>query len=739
MCCYDMAYGHNGKIFGTITDAKTNQPMERVTVAVEEIGVTTITNEKGIFTIEDVPVGQYHLNISSIGFQSQRMTIESKDFETTKISIALVIAKINIAEISISNNPLVNRQIVNKMNALRLPINSAQDMLKVVPGLFIAQHAGGGKAEQIFLRGFDCDHGTDIAIGVDGMPVNMVSHAHGQGYADLHFVIPETVERIEVNKGTYQASVGDFSTAGNIQFGTKKSLADNTITLEKGMYNNNRILLMTNLLPKNLSKNQNWFVATEYNYNEGFFDRSMNLNRLNIFSKYNRNLTKKTDLTLIASHFDSKWDASGQIPERSVADGSITRFGSIDPTEGGKTNRTNFSASMQHVAENNNVFKSQLFYNKYNFNLFSNFTFYKNDTLNGDMIEQKESRDIIGYNGSYTDYSQINKVKLVSTIGLQFRLDNISNSELSNVKQRATFINNISLGDIQQWSNAIYLDEQIRINKKLNLNLGLRYDNFYFNYENKLGASQQAQTKGKVSPKASLYYNPSKKTQLFVMAGRSFHSNDARVVVAQNGFQILPTAFGSEVGAIVKPNSRSVLTVSLWRLAMQQEFVYVGDEAVVEASGASLRSGIDIGLRYQIHKNLNADIDINYAKARSTEALSNENRIPLAPPLTSIGGINYTSSKGFQASLRYRYLSDRPADETNTLIAKGYTLCDAVGSYNYKHFVFGASIENIFNAKWKEAQFATETQLPNEQLPVNEIHFTSGTPFNVKLKVTYKL
>ena len=226
--------------------------------------------------------------------------------------------------------------------------------------------------------------------------------------------------------------------------------------------------------------------------------------------------------------------------------------------------------------------------------------------------------------------------------------------------------------------------------------------------------------------------------QFYLKSGLGFHSNDTRVVVAQTGKEILPTAIGSDIGSIFKPIPRLLINSAIWYLYLQQEFVYVGDEAIVEPSGKSRRMGFDFGLRYQLNDWLFLNTDLNYTYARSIDAPKGENYIPLAPDFTSTGGITVNKWKHFSGGINYRYLKSRPANEDNSIVAKGYTVMDMNVNYEMKNFIFGLSAENIFNIKWNETQFATESQLKNETQSVEEIHFTPGTPFYLKGKITYK-
>jgi TonB dependent receptor len=224
---------------------------------------------------------------------------------------------------------------------------------------------------------------------------------------------------------------------------------------------------------------------------------------------------------------------------------------------------------------------------------------------------------------------------------------------------------------------------------------------------------------------------------LYALSGKSFHSNDSRVVIAQNGNKTAPTAIGTEIGVYLKPITNAFVNISIWQLQSQQEFVYVGDEAVVALGGASQRTGLDLSCRYSLHKNIIADVDFNFARAKDIAAAENENNIPLAPKYTSTGGLQYQNKYGLQASLRYRYLAERAANNTNTIKAIGYTLLDANIAWVSKKIRYQLSTENVLNTAWREAQFETETQLKQEKMPISEIHFTSGTPLMLTAKAIF--
>jgi outer membrane receptor protein involved in Fe transport len=619
-------------------------------------------------------------------------------------------------------------------------VSNSQEVLRIVPGLFIGQHQGGGKAEQIFLRGFDNDHGTDINMSVDGMPVNMVSHAHGQGYADSHFIIPETIESTNYQKGMYDAEKGDLAVTGAVNFNTANAIGNNTIKLEGGQYNTYRMLAMMNLLK---TDNQSWYAASEYRYSDSYFDNPQHFKRFNLFTKYHGQLNEHNWLTLTASTLYSKWDASGQIPVSAVDEGKVGFYGELDPNEGGVTSRTNINVLLRTSLPNHDIIKNQVYYSRYNFDLFSNFTFYLEDTVNGDEIRQQEARNLLGYNGSYTHEGYIGNTRLTTVAGLNARFDATNNTSLSHTVNRYTLLDPIKLGDITEFSAGGFLNETFQFNSRFSLNAGLRFDQFYYQYKNKLagdttlsGIGVYKANNNVISPKVNLYYQATERMQLYLLLGKGFHSNDARVVVVEKGAQTLPAAYGADVGTVLKVSSNLLFNAAVWYSYLQKEYVYAGDGGSVEFSGRTHRIGFDFSGRYQPVSSLYLDADVNYAHGRSMDDPKGENYIPLAPVWSSTGGVTYMFKNGVNGSFRYRYLADRPANEDYSLTAKGYFVNDVVLNYTKARYEIGVTVNNVFNVKWKETQFETETRLKGEQA-VNGIAFTAGTKFAAVFHVSY--
>lgn len=729
-------YSHQSTIKGSVRDSDSKVSITGVTVNLIGTNQVTSTDLLGNFYFPDVHPGKYDIKISFIGYSTHISTIELKEGETLILTIDLSPKSLDLNEVVVSQpGGSGSSQLINKIDIHLRPANSSQDILKIIPGLVVAQHAGGGKAEQIYLRGFDIDHGTDIRLSVDGMPVNMVSHAHGQGYADLHFVTPELIESVDFNKGPYYVQQGDFTTAGYASFNTRNILDKSSLKLEMGQFDSYRAAGMFEVLKK---ENQNAYLSTDYQYTNGYFNSPQAFNRINLFGKYHAIIDENKILSVSLSTFTSKWDASGQIPDRAVKQGLINRFGAIDNKEGGNTNRSNANLKLVKILDNGSVFKQQAFFVNYNFELYSNFTFFLEDTLNGDQIRQKEKRNIYGYNTSYNFDHKLFEKKVHSEVGLQLRYDEVQDVELSHTKQRRITLEERALGDINQINMGAYTTSSIALGERISVDAGLRFDQFQFEYVDQLDSiyTRNIVSKSILSPKLNFFYSISHEFEIYLKTGTGFHSNDARVVVSRKGERTLPKAYGADLGFFIKPVKRFLINAAVWQLDMEQEFVYVGDAAIVEPSGYTRRYGFDLSLRYQLANGLFADIDGNYTVPRNMDDPEGLNFIPLAPTFTSIGGLMFKTKNGINASLRYRHVGDRSANQDKSVLALGYTLVDAVVSYTQSHYEIKVSVENLLNKEWNEAQFETESKLRHEVNSVSELHYTPGTPLFIKCGVS---
>ena len=712
---------------GKVLNVK-KQPVAGATILFHRTEQHTHSNIFGEFEVEGAINGDT-LVISSIGYKGRTIIVENT---LKELIITLEEEIFELGEVVVTNE-IDALNIFTDIDMRTTPVKSSQEVLQRVPGLIIGQHAGGGKAEQIFLRGFDIDHGTDINITVDGLPVNMVSHAHGQGYADLHFVIPETIDKVDFGKGPYYANQGNFTTAGYAAFKTKDRIDQSLVKTEYGSFNAIRTLGMFNLLN---TERQSAYVAADMQLTDGPFISSQNFRRINLMARYTSRLANDDIIGLTVSRFTSEWDASGQIPVRLVNAGLLDQFGAVDDTEGGNTSRTNVKFDYTKRIDRETFVKSAIYYSAYDFELFSNFTFFLEDPINGDQIRQTESREIIG---ARTELNKSFHHDFLFKAGLGFRNDKVSDVGLSRTLNRRTTLEDIQLGDIDETNVYGYVSAEIEKGKWL-INPALRYDYFDFKYNDQLATLYTTQQEGAgiLSPKLNILYNKSESIQYYLKTGVGFHSNDTRVVVAQQGNAILPAAYGTDLGVIWKPSRKLLINAALWTLFLDQEFVYVGDAGIVEPSGRTTRSGVDFSLRYQASPKVFFYGDVNYARPRSRDEPKEANRIPLAPQFTTTGGIDVVDLDNFSGGIKFRYIEDRPANEDNSIVAEGYFITDMNLNYELGNVVFGIVIENLFDSDWKETQFATESRLRNEGASVEEIHFTPGTPFAIRGGITFK-
>ncbi|WP_400193498.1 TonB-dependent receptor [Hymenobacter sp. B81] len=724
-----------------VTDSASGQPLPGVGVQLIGRPDGASTDALGSFRVSRLPAGSHTVRVTALGYRIRTLTVTLAAGETKTVDLPVVASALELAEVTVAQPRDLNQSVaaISGIDRQLRPVNSAQDLLRLVPGLFIAQHAGGGKAEQIFLRGFDVDHGTDFAVSVDGMPVNMVSHAHGQGYADFHFAIPETIEQLRVYKGPYTARFGDFATAGAGEFTTKTSLGQSQAKLEVGRFDTRRALLMVDLTGAgghllSQRRRESAYVAAEYFFTNAYFESPQHLNRFNGLAKYTGQLSERTTLAVSGWHFHSRWDASGQIPERAVREGLISRFGSIDDTEGGRTGRSSANAQLTVDLPAGAVLTQQLYYSRYHFNLYSNFTFFSADPVNGDQIRQNEARHLAGYRGTYERDLALGRRTLRSVLGVGSRVDDVDLALRRSVRRQVT--DTIVSGRVQEQNLHAWLDETLPLTEQLTLNAAVRADYFRFRFrEDRAPLLSGRGRQVRVSPKLNAYYQLTPAVQLFVRSGLGFHSNDARAVVSDSA-QALPRALGYEVGSNFKPWPALVVNVAAWALHLDDELVYVGDEGVVESAGRTRRFGLDVALRYQLSAVWFADVDLNFNHGRLVGAPRGEDYIPLAPSFTSIGGITFKRPNGLSGSLRYRRIANRPANEDNSVRARGYFVTDLLASYTRRRYQVGVSIENLLNVNWNEAQFDTRSRLAGEAEDVSELHFTPGTPFFAKLNAS---
>ena len=652
------------------------------------------------------------------------------------------------------------------------PHDTMREVLSNVPSLVVSQHQGGGKAPQYLIRGFDADHGSDFAVFVDDLPVNLVSHAHGQGYADVNFVIPETIQRMDLRLGPYYADVGDFANAGALNVVTLDEVPQNFALAEGGSFSTMRYVALASPRVGGAKA----LLAAQAYFSDGPFINPQNYARYNGFAKVTLEPTADSRLSIWTSVYQGDWDASGQIPEREVAAGRLPRFGAIDPTEGGTTDREDLNLHYTFSPAPEHVWTFQAYVSRYKLALYSNFTFYKDTGLRfadaagnylpGDGIEQNDQRVLYGGRLRYTRFWEIVGRPVESQAGVELRADDIDLALYRQLRrQRFYAVNKLQ---VFEQSMSGFMQHEVFLTDWIRLQVGLRGDVYLFNAQNRL--PQQAEdpnftavliqgntSDSIVSPKATVIATVLPRTDLFLNFGSGFHSNDARnaILAATSGssFNPLTRSLGYEIGVRSEPLDRWQTRAALWLLDLDSELVFSGDAGNQEIgaggsfqpSPATRRWGIDAGTEYAPVDWLLADYSLAYV---DPQYRASGEAIPLAPTLYMQGGLTTRFRNGFSAGLRVRFLDNRPATEDRSLTAQGYTLLDLLARYRWRNVEASLALLNLTNTNWREAQFSDTTCVrrevgsgnclvsPGQQGthadPPPDIHHTPGNPLAVR-------
>jgi outer membrane receptor protein involved in Fe transport len=622
-----------------------------------------------------------------------------------------------------------SQQFIPDKEYLLQPQGRPAQVLRLIPGFIAVEHSGGaGKADQYFLRGFDADHGTDVAFFSDGMPINFRTHAHGQGYTDLNFIIPETIEGLDVYKGAYLPEYGDFATAGAVNFRTRQVVQEGVVQVTGGQFDTQRYMLM---FSPTKDKIRTLFAAEGY-YTNGPFQNDNRYFRTNLFGKMTTNLTGRDELSLTGTLQKSKWNASGEIPLRAVNDGMLDRFGAIDPSEGGNTLRSTAKLNYHYDTTSGGLFFANAYGQYYRLDLFTNFTFF-NDPANGDGIQQSDRRVVYGGDIGYKQRGEVLGLPSIGTVGFQTRVDNIHARLGTQTTRMPTGTTTDS--DILEASYAPFVKAEVQPTSWMRLAGGLRAETFTFDVRNRCAACVEQPAgrtnSGIVLPKMNLILGPWASTEFFANYGEGYHSNDARSAVA-TGSSPLARAKSYEVGVRSKPwGPEGVeLLATLWRLDLKSELVFVGDAGTTEIRGASRREGVEVAARGQVWGPLyvNGSFTWTHAEFRNGDA------IPLAPKYTAYGAVILKWPEGLTSQLQATYLGVRPLIEDRSMTSPSWITFDLSERYrlpmtlphgSMEAFLF---VQNLFNTEWEQAIFAFESRLRNEAAPVNDIHFVPGNP-----------
>ena len=636
--------------------------------------------------------------------------------------------------------------------ALRPTLRPAE-IVEQIPGVIVTQHSGSGKANQYFLRGFNLDHGTDLAVSVDGVSVNMPSHAHGQGYADLNFLIPELVERVDYKKGPYYADIGDFGSAGAIDLHYYDRLPQGFIKLQAGDDGYRRALIANNQ-PVGAG---NLLYAAEFEHDDGPWVKGDNERKFDGLLRYAAG-TATNGWSITAAAYHNIWNSTDQIPDRAIAGqvdpvgappppvaDLLSRYGEVDASDGGNTGRYGLNFEWRKTGEASATHVSAYALH-YDLNLFSNFTYFLDDPVHGDQIEQQDRRWIVGGHIDQSWHHTLFTRPSTTVVGFDLRNDVIDNGLYhteARVRLSATAVNHIV-----ETSAAPYLQNETRWTDWLRTIVGLRADAVWMDVTNRVGGDSGNISRQILSPKVNVVLGPLAKTELYLNYGKGFHSNDARGVVSHvDPATALPQSSGEEVGlrTALIPHLRT--QVSLWRLHLQSELVWDGDAGTNTPSGPTTRYGVEFANWYTPTRWLTMDADYAWSHARFTDVEPDGPYVPEALVSTFDGGIMFHDlpASGWvsrlSAGLRLRYFGPRPLTQDGTVKSKATTLLYANLGYQLTpRIALGFDLFNLLNARSSDIDYYYTSRLPGEPLAgVNDIHTHPSEPREFRFSVTAKL
>lgn len=587
------------------------------------------------------------------------------------------------------------------------------DIVEAVPGVVATQHSGDGKANQYFLRGFNLDHGTDFAVSVDGMPVNMPSHGHGQGFADLNFLIPELVSGVRYRKGPYFYDGGDFSLAGAATLDYVSALDRPYLETTLGEHGFRRLLAAGS----SSASDHTWLGALELEKNNGPWQVPERLSKVNAVVRFSQGSPQR-GWRLTGMAYRSRWTSTDQVPERLVNDGELARFGSLDPSDGGNTRRLSLSAHWHDLTPQGET-RLSAYAIDYRLRLFSNFTYYLSNPIQGDQFEQSDRRRVFGLAGLHQKTTKWGQLEGLLSLGAQWRGDRIAGVGLYATEARER-LQTVRDDNVSQDLISLYGQQLFNLSPQLRATVGLRGDWLGYRVDGRepvYGAANSGRGHDSlISPKAGLAWTVTPTQELYLNWGQGFHSNDVRGatirVDPQTGepaerVPALVKGQGAELGWRFQPREGLTLTAALWQLAVDSELVYVGDAGATEPGRASRRRGIEATLRWQIDARwrLEADAAWSRARFRGTAPAGEGNYVDNAAERVLAAGAVWQNGP-WMATMRLRHIGARALNTQNSVRSRPVTVLNFGARYAInRHLSLGLEVFNLANRKGNDIEY----------------------------------
>ena len=698
-------------------------------------------------------------------FAAQPADLTDGDLAASKIESVTVVAT------GVSNMDAASAGDVSQDELSSQPLLRPGAVLESVPGLIVTQHSGEGKANQYFLRAFNLDHGTDLATQVDDTPVNLPTHAHGQGYTDLNFLIPELISDLHFKKGPYYADEGDFATAGAVRMDLVNEIPESVI-VGLGEYGDRRALLLGSFV----LGSGTLLGAGEAYHNDGPFDHPDDYNRLNGVLRYHQG-TVQDFFTVTAMSYSGKWNSTDQVPERAIGSGLIGRFGSLNPSDGGISSRSSLSFNrVERTGSDQMQFSAYAI--AYKLDLYSTFTYYLQDPLHGDQMLQHDDRMIYGFNSSKTWFTHLWGLSSSNLIGLQARVDDIRDVAIDATFQRQYLSTKQDAGVLES-NGALYFENSTQWESRLRTVFGLREDGFSFNVRDKmlnrdgscdihsdpLGCNTGDDRAAIFSPKLGIIFGPWDTTSYFVTVAEGYHSNDARGITRSGESPDAPPvtpltrARSAELGLATEALPGWQTTLDAFLLTLQSELVFDGDAGVTSPSGSTTRAGAEWSNTYRINSWLRADLNAAFSRARFDRNVAPDDLgcamaapsfpcirpigitgryIPNSPTNVIDAGVTAQHPTGWFGAIKVRHFGESPLVEDNSAKSPAYTTLDVQFGYQRPgQCRFAVDIFNLANVRWNDIEYYYVSRLQNEAAPSPDFIVHPGVPRTVRIHFQY--
>ena len=757
------AHAQVSRLVGTVID-ETGAALPGVDVQVRDAaGVvrSTTTDRGGHYDVRDVASGGAVVSVSMPNFATSRRELAVSGSTPTTLDVTLhfvlsadvtVTGRRSFVNLADADDPAENlvgiassasQGAVTAKQLEARPLSRAGEVLETVPGVIVSQHSGEGKANQYYLRGFNLDHGTDFATTVAGVPANMPTHAHGHGYTDLNFVIPELVSGVQYSKGPYFAEQGDFATAGTASIAYATSLERPTLQLTGGTLGFARLFGAASTQLRGGAV----LAGGEVVRNNGPWTRADELRKYNGVVRYSRG-NAATGFVLTGMAYRARWNATDQIPRRAVSAGTLGRFDSLDTSDGGETSRYSGALEWQHSSAQT-LTKAVVYGVGYQLDLLSNFTYFLDDPVRGDQFRQVDRRTFGGARLTHRRLVAWGARPTQLTGGIQIRADDIA-LRLEHT-QRGARLDTVRHDEVTQASLGAFVEHAVEWSPRTRSTLGVRAEGYRFAVDARsLPANSGTATSGVVSPKAGLVVGPFSGTEFYANAGTGFHSNDARGTTMRvdpstggpaDRVTPLARATGAEFGVrtIAVPHLQS--TLSLWTLGLASELVFIGDAGTTTAGRPSRRSGIEFANYYHPWPWLTLDADLAWSRARFTDADPAGANIPGSVRTVASGGATLDTPHGVTGAVRLRYFGTRPLVEDGSQASSPTTLVNAELGYRWSgRHRLSVDVLNVLDARNSDIDYFYTSRLPGEPAGgVDDIHFHPVLPRTIRIGLTLGL